>query len=57
MWNTDYAPGGNKVQKAIFIAKVRVKVTRSLTLESFERASLAEYAYQLWSLYFWRFKS
>ena len=39
-----YAPGGNKVQIAIFSFKVKVKVTRSLTLVSFERASLVEYA-------------
>ena len=32
-----YAPGGNKVEKAIFSFKVKVKVTRSLTLGSFER--------------------
>ena len=38
-----YAPGGNKVQKAIFSFKVKVKVTRSLTFVSFERASLVEY--------------
>ena len=42
---------GNKVQKAIFSFKVKVKVTRSLTLVSFERASLVEYACQIWSLY------
>ena len=35
-----YAPSGNKVQKAIFSFKVKVKVTRSLTLVSLERASL-----------------
>ena len=29
-----YAPGGNKVQKAIFCFKVKIKVTRSLTLVS-----------------------
>ena len=34
-----YAPGGNKVQKAIFNFKVMVKVTRSLTLVSLERVS------------------
>ena len=34
-----YAPGGNKIQKAIFSFKVKVKVTRSLTLVSIERAS------------------
>ena len=38
-----YAPGGNKVQKAIF----SFKVTRSLTLVSFERVSLLEYACQI----------
>ena len=38
-----YAPGGNKVQKAIF----SFKVTRSLTLVSFERASFVEYACQI----------
>ena len=42
-----YAPGGNKVQKAIFSFMVRVKVTRSLTLVSFERVSLVEYACQI----------
>ena len=45
--NTDNAPGGNKVQNAIFRAKVKVKVARSLTLVSFERASLVEYACQI----------
>ena len=44
------APGGNKVQKAIF--NFDVKVTRSLTLVSFERVSVVEYACQIWSLYF-----
>ena len=39
-----YAPGSNKVQKAIFSFNVKAKVTRSLTLVSFERASLVEYA-------------
>ena len=51
-----YAPGGNKAQKAIFIFKVKVKVTRLLTLMSFERASSVEYVYQIWSLYLLRFK-
>ena len=50
-------PGGNKVEKAIFSFKVKVKVTRSLTLVSFERASLVEYACQIWGLYLLRFKS
>ena len=52
-----YAPGGNKVEKAIFSFKVKVKVTRSLTLVSIERASLVQYACQIWSLYLLRFKS
>ena len=42
-----YAPGGNKVQKAIFSFKVKVKVKKSLTLVSFERASLVECACQI----------
>ena len=42
-----YAPGGNKVEKAIFSLKVKVKVTRSFTLMSFERVSLVKYAYQI----------
>ena len=42
-----YVPGGNKVQKAIFSFKVKVKVTMSLTLVPFERASLVEYACQI----------
>ena len=37
--------------QAIFSAKVKVKVTRSLTMVSFERASIVEYACQIWSLY------
>ena len=32
---------------AIFSIKVTNKVTKSLTLESFERVSLDEYAYQV----------
>ena len=56
VWETlQYAPGGNKVQKAIF--SLKVKVTRSLTLVSFERASLVDYACQIWRLYLLRFKS
>ena len=35
-----------KSKKAIFSTKVKFKVTRSLTLVSFERASLVEYACQ-----------
>ena len=44
-------PAATKSKKAIFSTKVKVKVTRSLTLVSFERASLVEYACQIWSLY------
>ena len=58
VWETlQYALGGNKVQKAIFSFKVKIKVTRSLTLVSFERASLVEYACQIWSLHLLQFKS
>ena len=42
-----YAPDGNKVEKAIFSFKAKVKVTWSLTLMPFERASLVEYACQI----------
>ena len=37
-------PVATKSKKSIFSAKVKVKVTRSLILVSFERASLVEYA-------------
>ena len=40
-------PAATKSEKAIFSTKVKVKVTRSLTLVSFERASLVEYARQI----------
>ena len=52
-----YTPAGNKVQKAIFSFKVKFKVTGSLTLVSFKRVSLVEYACQIWSLYLLRFES
>ena len=42
-----YAPGGNKVEKAIFSFKVKVKVTRSLSLVSFERASSMHANYEV----------
>ena len=42
-----YVPVGNKVKKAIFSVKVKVKVRRSSNLLSFERASLVEYACQI----------
>ena len=45
--NTYYAPAATKSKKAIFSTKVKGNVTRSLTLVSFERASLVEYACQL----------
>ena len=40
-------PQATKSNKAIFSVKVTVKVTRSLTLVSFEKASLVEYACQI----------
>ena len=40
-------PAATKSKKAIFSFKVKVKVTKSLTLVSFERASLVEYACQI----------
>ena len=52
-----YAPISNKVQKSIVSFKVKVKVTRSLTLVSFERAPLMEYACKIWSHYILQFKS
>ena len=42
-WNTN-APGGNKSKLTFFSKKVTIKVTRSLTLVSFEKVSLFEYA-------------
>ena len=42
-----YAPVATESEKAIFSTKVKVKVTRSLSLVSFERASLFEYACQI----------
>ena len=42
-----YAPGGNKVHKAIISSKVKVKIIRSLTLMSIERVSLVEYTCQI----------
>ena len=40
-------PRRQKSMKKVFFAKVKVKVTSSLTLVSFERASLLEYACQI----------
>ena len=42
-----YAPVETKSKKSILSLKVKVKVPRSLTLVSLERASLVEYAYQI----------
>ena len=36
-----------KSKLAIFSKKVNIKVTRSLTMEVFERISLVEYAFQI----------
>ena len=47
-------PVATKSEKVIFSLKVK---SRSLTLVSFERASLVECACHIWSLYFLRFKS
>ena len=44
-------------QKAIFSAKVTVKVIRSSTLLSFESTLLVEHAYQIWILHLLWFKS
>ena len=53
------APGEQQRIKFVsFSIKVTVKVTRSLTLVSFERVSLVQYACQIWSFYlFMWFKS
>ena len=45
-----YALAATKSKKLFFSFKVKVKVTRSFTLISFERVSLVEYACQIWSL-------
>ena len=50
-------PAATKSEKAIFNFKVKVKITRSLTLVSFERASLVEYVCPIWSLYLLQFKN
>ena len=46
-----YAPAATESKQAIFSTQVKVKVTRSSTLVSFERALLVEYACQIRSLY------
>ena len=50
-------PAATEFEKVIFGAKVKVKVTRSLTFVSFERVSLVEYACLIRSLYLLLFKS
>ena len=40
-------PAATKSKKLFLASKVKVKVTRSLTLVSFERVSLVEYACQI----------
>ena len=47
MFVKHYAPATAKSENNILSVKVKVNVTRSLTLVSFERASLMEYAYQI----------
>ena len=39
---TRYAPGSNRIQKSYFSTKAKIKITRSMTFVSFERASLVE---------------
>ena len=56
LWNT-LCPRWQQSPKSYFSFKVKVKVTKSVTLLSFERASLVEYACQIWSLYPLHFKS
>ena len=53
MFVKQYAPD---TSSKCFSIKVKVKVTMSLTSVSFERESLVEYAFQIWSLYFRRLK-
>ena len=50
LWNT--CPRRHQSPESYFLIKVKVKVTRSLTLMSFERASLVEYACRIWNLYY-----
>ena len=50
-------PAATKSKKLFLASRSKFKVTRSLTLVSFERASLVEYACQIWSHYLLRFKS
>ena len=57
LWNTMPLVATNLKKKAIIRTKVKVKFTSSLILVSLERASLVEYACQIWSLYFLWFKS
>ena len=50
-------PDSHKVRNGYFYYEGPVKVTRSLTLMSIERASFAEYSCQIWSLRLLWFKS
>ena len=49
-------PSATKSKLTIFIINIMVKVTRSLTLASFEKVSLVEYTCQIWSLCLLRLK-
>ena len=52
------ASSSTKSKKVFFLRiQVKVKVTRSMSMMLFERASLVEKAYQIYSLYLFRFKS
>ena len=42
-----YAPDKTKSEKDTLNEKVKVKVTRSFILASFEKASIVEFAYQI----------
>ena len=57
LWNTTVCPRRQQSRKSYFSVKVKVKVIRSLTLVSFEKASLVEYACQIWSFCLLRFQS
>ena len=55
LWKTN-SPGGSKDQIGYLSIKVTTKVSRSLTLVSFDKVSVVENAWKIWSLYLWRFK-
>ena len=56
LWNT-ITPAESKSKSSYFKHEGHVKVTRSLTLVSFERTSLVEHASKLSSLHLLRFKT